>query len=76
MTTEPGAPDLILHSGLFTTLDRSNPIASAVAVKNGVFTAVGRTEEIMPLAGPSTHNVDLRGRRALPGLIDNHLHII
>jgi predicted amidohydrolase YtcJ len=76
MSTEPGAPDLILHSGLFTTLDRSNPIASAVAVKNGVFTAVGRTEEIMPLAGPSTRSVDLRGRRALPGLIDNHLHII
>jgi predicted amidohydrolase YtcJ len=76
MTTGPGAPDLILHSGLFTTLDRSNPTVSAVAIKNGVFTAVGRTEEIMRLAGPSTRSVDLRGRRALPGLIDNHLHII
>jgi predicted amidohydrolase YtcJ len=76
MTTEQGAADLILHSGLFTTLDRSNPTASAVAVKNGVFVAVGRTEEIMPLAGPSTRSVDLGGRRVLPGLIDNHLHII
>jgi predicted amidohydrolase YtcJ len=76
MTTGLGAPDLILHSGLFTTLDRSNPTASALAIKNGVFTAVGRTEEIMRLAGPSTRSVDLRGRRALPGLIDNHLHII
>ena len=76
MTMERGAPDLILHSGLFTTLDRSNPTASAVAVKNGVFTAVSRTDEIMPLAGPSTRNVDLQGRRVLPGLIDNHLHII
>jgi predicted amidohydrolase YtcJ len=47
-----------------------------VAVKNGVFTAVGRTEEIMPLAGPATRGVDLRGRRVLPGLIDNHLHMI
>jgi predicted amidohydrolase YtcJ len=76
MTTGPSAPDLILHSGLFTTLDRSNPTASAVAVKNGVFSAVGRTEDIMPLAGSSTRSVDLRGRRVLPGLIDNHLHII
>ena len=76
MTAEPGTPDLILHSGLFTTLDRSNPAAGAVAVKNGVFAAVGRTEEIMPLAGPSTRSVDLRGRRVLPGLIDNHLHMI
>ncbi len=32
--------DLILHSGLITTLDRSNPQASAVAVKDGSFLAV------------------------------------
>lgn len=69
-------PDLILHSGLFTTLDRSNPVANAVAIQNGVFTAVGRRKDIMPLAGPATRIVDLRGKRVLPGLIDNHLHII
>jgi predicted amidohydrolase YtcJ len=68
--------DLILRTGRFTTLDRSNPIASAVATTNGVFTAVGREEDVMPLAGPTTRIIDLKGRRALPGLIDNHLHII
>jgi hypothetical protein len=70
------APDVILHRGLFTTLDRSNPTASAVAIKDGKFSAVGRDAEIMPLAGPNTRLIDLKGRRALPGLIDNHLHII
>jgi len=74
--TEPQAPDLILHRGLFTTLDRANPTASAVAITAGKFTAVGRDEEIMPLAGPATRVVDLEGKRVLPGLIDNHLHII
>jgi predicted amidohydrolase YtcJ len=69
-------PDLILHRGLFTTLDRANPTASAVAITNGRFTAVGREEEIVPLAGPQTKLIDLKGRRVLPGLIDNHLHII
>src|SRR5580692_2773043 len=69
-------PDLILHHGLLTTLDRSNPAATAVAIKDGLFTAVGDDREVMPLAGPSTQIVDLKGRRALPGLIDNHLHII
>src|ERR1700726_155267 len=68
--------DVIFHRGLFTTLDRSNPTASAVAVKDGVFTAVGTDREIMKLCGPSTRVIDLRGRRVLPGLIDNHLHII
>jgi predicted amidohydrolase YtcJ len=70
------SPDLILHRGLFTTLDRGNPTASAVAIKDGVFTVVGHDHEVMKLAGPSTKVIDLRGRRVLPGLIDNHLHII
>lgn len=69
-------PDLILYRGQFTTLDKSNPVASAVAIKEGKFQAVGREEEILPLAGPETRKIDLKGRRVLPGLIDNHLHII
>ncbi len=77
MTKRPNhAPDLILHRGLFTTLDRANPTASAVAIKDGVFTAVGRDADVMPLAAPDTKIIDLKGRRVLPGLIDNHLHII
>ncbi|MGY0572500.1 amidohydrolase [Bradyrhizobium sp. RDM12] len=69
-------PDLILHHGLFTTLDRSNPAATAVAIKDGLFTAVGHVGDVMKLADSSTKIVDLKGRRVLPGLIDNHLHII
>jgi len=69
-------PDLILHHGLFTTLDKSNPTASAVAVKDGKFLAVGHDKEVMALAGPTTKIIDLKGKRVLPGLIDNHLHII
>jgi predicted amidohydrolase YtcJ len=69
-------PDLILHRGLFTTLDRSNPTASAVAIKEGKFAAVGHDNDVMVLAGPHTRVIDLSGRRVLPGLIDNHLHII
>jgi XapX domain-containing protein len=68
-------PDLILHHGQFTTLDRSNPAASAVAIKDGVFTAVGQ-DGVMKLAGQSTNVIDLKERCVLPGLIDNHLHII
>jgi len=68
--------DVIFHRGLFTTLDRSNPTASAIAIKDGLFTAIGNERETMKLRGPSTKVIDLRGRRVLPGLIDNHLHII
>src|SRR5437879_4534154 len=74
--TDIHAPDLILHRGLFTTLDRSRPTANAVAIKDGRFLAIGRDEEVMRLAGAETKVIDLKGRRVLPGLVDNHLHII
>ena len=68
--------DMVLHHGLFTTLDRAQPTATAVAISDGRFTHVGNDHEIMALVGPRTRVIDLRGRRVLPGLIDNHLHII
>ena len=68
--------DLILKSGRFATLDRANPAATAVAIQGGLFAAVGSDRDVMPLAGPDTRVIDLKGRRVLPGLIDNHLHII
>jgi predicted amidohydrolase YtcJ len=76
MRNSDAAPDLLLHRGLITTLDRSRPTATAVAIKQGVFSAVGEDHEVLPLADPTTRMVDLQGRRVLPGLIDNHLHII
>jgi hypothetical protein len=68
--------DLILTNGKFTTLDRARPQADTVAIKDGRFTAVGEAREVMPLAGTETKFIDLKGRSVLPGLIDNHLHII
>ncbi|MGE8450972.1 MAG: amidohydrolase [Pseudomonadales bacterium] len=69
-------PDLILVNGKFTTLDRSNPQADAVAVAGGRFASVGTRDDIMKLAGAQTRVIDLNGRRVIPGLIDSHMHII
>ncbi|CAN7241497.1 amidohydrolase [Acidovorax sp.] len=73
---QTSTPDLILHHGRFTTLNRAQPTASAVAIAGGRFAQVGADREILPLAGPGTRVIDLQGRSVLPGLIDNHLHII
>jgi len=69
-------PDLILINGQFTTLDRAAPNPQAVAVTGGVFSAVGDAEPILQSCGPDTRVIDLRGRRAIPGLIDSHTHVI
>jgi predicted amidohydrolase YtcJ len=68
--------DLILHNGRFTTLDRSKPQATAVAIAEGKFLAVGDEREVMALAGPETRVIDLKGRSVLPGLCDNHTHVV
>jgi hypothetical protein len=73
---QPTAPDLILTNGRFTTLDRANPNPEAIAIAGGRFSAVGDAREILPTAGPGTRTIDLRGRRAIPGLIDSHTHVI
>jgi predicted amidohydrolase YtcJ len=69
-------PDLILRNARITTLDRRKPQASAVAVRDGRFVAVGDEEEVMRLAGPATRVVDAGKRRIIPGLIDSHMHVI
>ncbi|MGG1948208.1 amidohydrolase [Trinickia sp. NRRL B-1857] len=76
MSTSSIQPDLILHNARITTLDRSNPVASAAAIADGRFIAVGTETDVMPLAGRQTKVIDLGGRSLLPGLIDNHLHLI
>ena len=70
------APELILHSGLIVTLNPAQPSANAVAISKGRFTHVGSANEILPLAGQRTRVIDLKGRRVLPGLMDNQIHII
>ncbi len=68
--------DIILHSGLVTTLNPARPTASAIAIKDGTFLVVGNEQEVMAHAGPKTRIVDLKGKRVLPGLIDNHTHVV
>lgn len=68
--------DLILVNGRFTTLDQTNPNPQAVAIAGGRFVGAGSEPDMRALAGPATQVIDLGGRRAIPGLIDSHMHII
>lgn len=63
--------DLVLFNGQVLTVDAENSVAEAVAVRDGRVLAVGRTEEVLVLAGPETERVDLAGRTLTPGYIYN-----
>jgi len=69
-------PDLILTNGKIVTVDERFSIAQAVAVGGDHVAAVGTNQEIAQLAGPNTRRIDLRGRAVIPGLIDNHMHLL
>ena len=70
------APDVVLSNGKLITVDERFTIAQAVAIREGRIVAVGADREITPMAGPNTRRIDLRGRSVIPGLIDNHMHLL
>jgi predicted amidohydrolase YtcJ len=71
----PMISDLIIVNARVTTLDRENPVADAVAIRDGLFLAVGSDAEVRA-AAPQATVIDAMGRRLIPGLIDSHMHII
>ncbi len=68
--------DTVLLNGRVATVDARFTMAEAVAVGGGRILAVGRSDVIQRMAGPDTRVVDLAGRTVIPGLIDNHTHVI
>ena len=68
--------DLVLYNGKLTTLDRASPNATAIAIKDGLIEAVGDDRTILQRAERQTPQVDLKGRRVIPGLNDSHTHLI
>lgn len=69
-------PDMILSNGKIVTVDDFFSIQEAVAIQGERILAVGSNEDIEAMAGPDTESIDLDGRTVIPGLIDNHNHVI
>ena len=74
--TDPctGARDLRLTNGRFVTMDARGTTVSEVTIQDGRFTAVGPRGN--QRVSPCTREINLRGRTVVPGLIDNHNHIV
>jgi len=69
-----GSRDLHLTNGKIVTLDRQNTVVSDLIIQDGKFTAVGKNGDTR--TSPCTRNINLGGRTGVPGLIDNHNHIV
>jgi predicted amidohydrolase YtcJ len=65
--------ELVFVNGRIHTMDGNNTITNTVSIRNGRFSAVGGG---VPVRDPGIRVIDLRGRTAVPGIIDNHNHIV
>lgn len=48
----------------------------AMAIRGDRVLAVGDRDDVLEAVGPGAEVVDLEGRRAMPGLIDSHVHFL
>lgn len=74
--TSAVSPDLLFVNGKVMTVDQNFSIAEAVAVSGNKISAVGSSAELESLKGANTQVIDLQGKTLIPGLIDNHNHLI
>ena len=68
-----GSRDVTLVNGKIHTLDAGNSVVSTVTIKDGKFTSVGHQGSD---GGPCMRTINLYGRTAIPGLVDNHNHFL
>jgi predicted amidohydrolase YtcJ len=68
-----GARDLRLTNGRIVTMDARGSTVNEVTIQDGRITAVGARGQRL---SPCTREINLRGRTVVPGLIDNHNHIV
>jgi len=69
--------DLVIKNGRIATLNRLQPFARHLAVRDGLVLSVSDDErEIARWFGPSTRVIDAGSRTVIPGLHDSHMHLI
>ena len=71
----PTLVDYIFCNGNIITIDESNPLVQAIAIKDGLIAGLGSTETILQnFATDNETTYDLDGRTIMPGIIDGHSH--
>ena len=74
VTQQAGGADFVVWNAKVLTVDREFSQAQAVAIRDGVVSAVGANEDVKALIGAETRVIDAEGRTVVPGLIESHVH--
>lgn len=68
--------DLIFLNGNLITMEESQPLAEAMAIRDGMIAAIGTNDEIRAYQDSDTATIDLQGRTLMPGFVDGHSHTL
>jgi predicted amidohydrolase YtcJ len=76
--TGPAEPEraVILRGGPILTMDETNPIGEALAIRGSRIVGVGSLTEVKRHYTPGTEIVDLDGHAVLPGFVEPHVHVM
>ena len=66
--------DTVYTNGKIYTVNKAQPWAEALAIKDGKILVIGSADEIAEVTGDSTRVIDLGGQFVMPGLVDTHTH--
>ncbi|MGA5688177.1 amidohydrolase [Cytobacillus pseudoceanisediminis] len=65
---------LVLKNGKIYTMEEDQPLAEAVAIKDGEIQFVGSSSDAEKYVGEDTKVIDLEGKMVSPGFMDGHTH--
>jgi predicted amidohydrolase YtcJ len=68
----PLGRDLLLDNGKIHTMDAKDTVVTSVQISGNRFALAGGR----PKTSTCTQRIDLKGRTVVPGLIDNHNHVV
>jgi predicted amidohydrolase YtcJ len=69
-------PDAVFFNGHVITVDEGFRTAQAFSIAKNMIVRVGTNEDVLATSAAATKKYNLQGRTVIPGLIDDHTHLL
>ena len=67
--------ELVINNAKVYTVNKNQPDAEAIAIKDGKIIYVGNNTDVKKYVGDKTEVIDAKGQFVMPGFIEGHGHI-
>ena len=67
--------DIVIYNGKVLTVNETNDVAEAVAIRDNKILNVGNYQNMQQYIGKHTKLIDAKNKTVMPGFIDAHIHV-